>query len=579
MLAGEPPFTGPSAVAVLARKSMGAPPPVSAIRDNVPNRVERAIDRALARVPADRFGSVAELAAALGDGSDPVPVRRPGRARKPLAWVGGLAVVLAAAVVISLALPRGSPPSAPWTLAVLYFDNLSPDTADAYLADGLTEEVSSRLARIGRLQVKSRQAVRRYRGAEVDLATVARALGVGYLVEGSVRRAGDRVRTSVHLVDAGTGFRVWSDDYDRAASDLLSLQADIAEHVAIQIAGRLLPDEAAALADRPTDNPEAYDRFLRGNYHLTQRSPSAVARAITEYESALRFDPHFTPALARAAYGYALYLDWGWGYPGLPRDSLLSRGVAASERALARDSTSADAWMAHGYMLVHRRPRTLSGAPAAFERALALDPTNAEAWHQYGSTLYYLGRDSSAFAALDHALEIEPERPGTWLLVAAMRFQGRRFTEAVRALDSALAHDPSMDVAYALRALARIRLGDRMGALDDARSARRIAEDPVFAETTLGVVEVAFGDTVAARERIESVAAAALEQERVSVEAGIFLASALTAVGDHRRALEVLDRVQPRGAHLFMDMRSPDLDPLRGLPRFERIAAEAQPPQ
>ncbi len=158
--------------------------------------------------------------------------------------------------------PDGSPPpcratarrllgtiASATSLAVLYFDNLSTDTADAYLADGLTEEITSRLGDVGRLRVTSRYAVRRFRAGVVpDVTTAGQALGVRYLVEGSVRRAGDRVRVSTRLIDAHTGFRVWGADYDRATRDLLALQEDIAREVAIQIAGRLLRTERAALA-------------------------------------------------------------------------------------------------------------------------------------------------------------------------------------------------------------------------------------------------------------------------------------------------------------------------------------------
>src|SRR5256886_14200052 len=181
--------------------------------------------------------------------------------------------------------PDGSPPPcgaraaaspAANSVAVLYFDNLSPDTADAYLADGPTEEITSRLGGVQRLQIKrpSRDAARRLRDTVPDyLVAVGRVLRVRYLVEGSVRRAGARVRVSVRLVKAANGFRIWGEDYDRATSDLLVLQEAIAREVATGIAGRLVPTERAALAARPTRNPEAFERFLRGNYYLTQRTP------------------------------------------------------------------------------------------------------------------------------------------------------------------------------------------------------------------------------------------------------------------------------------------------------------------
>src|SRR5206468_2224880 len=218
-------------------------------------------------------------------------------------------------------------------VAVLYFDNLSRDTADAYLADGLTEELISRLGQVARLTVKSRNAVRRFRGRLADdPSAVGRALGVVHLVSGSVRHAGARLRVTVELV--------------------------------------------------------------KGNYFLGQRTAPAVGRAIDEYRAALQLDPSFTEALARVAYSYALFLDWGWRYPNASPESLLARGFAAADSALRQDSTSSDAWMARAYVLAMSGTRTTAPAIAAFERAIALDPRNAEAYHQYGWVLMGLERDS-----------------------------------------------------------------------------------------------------------------------------------------------------------------------------------------
>src|SRR3989454_1089147 len=200
--------------------------------------------------------------------------------------------------------PDGSPPpcrgaarpAAPAanSVAVLYFDNLSPDTTDAYLADGLTEEVASRLGDIRRLLVKqaSRETVRRLRESTPDYRiSMGHAMAVRYLVEGSLRRAGPRVRVVARLVNAENGFRTWGATYDRAAADLLSLQEDIAREVATAIGGQLAPAERTALGGRPTGNPDAYEHFLRGNYYLAKRSASALTRAVEEYEAASRLDP------------------------------------------------------------------------------------------------------------------------------------------------------------------------------------------------------------------------------------------------------------------------------------------------
>src|SRR3989441_5195906 len=304
--------------------------------------------------------------------------------------------------------PGRKPEVAPNSVAVLYFDNLSPATADASLADGLTEEITSRLGGVQRLQIKrpSRDAARRLRDTVPDyLVAVGRVLRVRYLVEGSVRRAGARVRVSVRLVKAANGFRIWGEDYDRATSDLLVLQEAIAREVATGIAGRLVPAERAALAARPTRNPEAFERFLRGNYYLTQRTPSSVARAIEEYQAAVKLDPEFTSALARMARGYAAFLGaFPWDYGGAPPESLLARAFAADDHALRYDPNSSDAWMARAALLAVGDPRTFEDARAAFERAIALASGNAEAHHSHAAYLRVLGDDSAAATAYHRAL-------------------------------------------------------------------------------------------------------------------------------------------------------------------------------
>lgn len=337
------------------------------------------------------------------------------------------------------------------------------------------------------------------------LAAVGRTLNVRYLVEGSVRRGGDRVRVSVRLIDARTGFRAWGDDYDRGTRDLLALQEGIAREVAVQIAGRLLPAERAALSTRTTQQPEAYDHFLRGNYYLRQRTPRAVARAIEEFQTAGRLDTTYVSAFARAAYGYAVFAEWGWPYPGVTTEALLARGLAAADRALARDSGSADGWMARAYILLQLYPRTLEGVREAFEHAIALAPRNAEAWHQYGWALNLLGEDSAAVAAYHEALKIEPDRGISLMALAGVHAYGRRFDEAARWLDSTLVVEPSVAFYFALRGWVRLWTGEVAGAEADARAAISVGgEDRVYGNALLAAVETRHGDSAIMRATLDS---------------------------------------------------------------------------
>src|SRR5438552_813259 len=196
--------------------------------------------------------------------------------------------------------------AAPSSVAVLYFE--TPDTASAYLADGLTEAIITSLGRIERLSVKSRNAVRRFRGAVDDPGTLGRALDVAYLVSGSVGRPGrgQSPAVTVELLRASDGVHVWGGQYESRDTALQTIPQAVARAVATAITGALRPVERTALASRPPRDPGAYDRFLRANYELAQRTPRAVRRAIDQYESALRLDPGFTPALARGAVGSGL---------------------------------------------------------------------------------------------------------------------------------------------------------------------------------------------------------------------------------------------------------------------------------
>src|SRR5207302_986377 len=180
----------------------------------------------------------------------------------------------------------------------------------------------------------------------LDTAVPGRTLGVTYLVSGSVRRAGPRLRVTVQLVRAADGLQVWGDVFDRSSGDLLSIGEENARAVAAAVAGRLLPAERSLLTARPTRQPGAYDHFLRGNFYLAQRTARAEAHAVEEYEAALRLDPEFGAARGRIAQVYGFFVNRGWSYPGVSAESLLARGLALADRMLRSDSTAADAWLA-----------------------------------------------------------------------------------------------------------------------------------------------------------------------------------------------------------------------------------------
>lgn len=472
-----------------------------------------------------------------------------------------------------------APQPAPFSVAVLYFDNLSRDTSDAYLADGLTEEITSRLGDIRRLGVKSRNAVRPFRGeAAADLAAVGRRLRVRYLVEGSVRRGGARVRVSVRLIRADNGFRVWGADYDRSTADLLALQEEIAGEVATNIAGRLLPEERARLAARPTRNAEAYDHFLRGNYYLAFRAPAPAVRAAEEYDAAIRLDPAFSAALARSSLTYALVLDWGWPFPALSTDSLVARAAADAARAVRLDSGSADAWMAEAFALSHEHALTYRGVIEAIERAVALDPKDAEVWHQYGWFLYVLGRPNDALAALQRALALEPARAISCEHISRVLWNERRYDEARRWIDSAIVLDPEQSFYYSQRTSILLALEDTAGARRDAEASVRLGvEYPFWGAAARANVALATGDTTAAPTLEHRLLAATRDPQHLSLAEAFFISGILARAGRPDAALGYLENARPKSAILWVWLGSAPYDPLRADPRFRRLLEELRP--
>jgi TolB-like protein/Tfp pilus assembly protein PilF len=489
--------------------------------------------------------------------------------------------------------PDGTPPPcsravtrtaspATTSVAVLYFDNLSRDTADVYVADGLTEELIARLGQIERLQVKSRTAVQRYRGRPIDDPTVlGRTLGVAHLVSGSVRRGSGRLRVTVELTRASTGVRVWGNSYERSADDLMAVEGDIAQAIAEGIGGQLAPAERRSLTVRLTADPAAYDRLLRGNFHLSRRTGADARRAIAEYEAAVQIDPSLAPAWARIGLAYYLYMDWAWFWPGLTTDSFLVRGFAADDRALALDSTSSDAWMVRGLLLTYRDPLTQAGAVEAMERAVQIDPRNAEAWHQLGGVLMNQWRDPvAARRAFDRALALDPQRMITLVNVAALLTHQDRDSESLQFLDSAVSTNPDAYYPHIERGWRRLLAGNVAGARADADTMQRLrpADFILDSEPLEVALMAAHGDSAGARARAERLGATVGAGGELGWVAAYWVAMGFVAAGENDRAIATLERSRASGVFLWWNMRNPVFAPLRGDPRYQRLQDEVRPP-
>lgn len=477
--------------------------------------------------------------------------------------------------------PDGAPPPcrsaaraaapAPNSVAVLYFENATRDTADLYLSDGITEEIISRLSGIGRVTVRSRYLVRRYRGSALeDPASVGRALNVTYLVSGSVRRAGGRLRVSAELIRAAGGAQVWGRQFDQSGDDVFAIQEAVAREVATGIVGRLLPDEQQTLAVRPTTSPEAYQAVLRGNFNLARRDSAGILRAIAEYESALRADPGYIDALSRVGLAYAIARSNGYGL-GIPQDTVSARALRYAADAVRRAPNSSDAWTAVGLANLVNNPRTIAGSREGLERAIALDPGNAEPHHLLGFTYALLGQDSAGLAHDRMALALEPARPVTIMHLAHIALKNRNISESLRWTDSALAVNPAFMNAHMLRATLLFMKGDTVAARADVARWTQMPALRSYAAPFARALAPGGPD-----------AAQVLEWRTQTAELPTSLGAyyaimVMAATGDAAAVLPVLERSQPRGAYIHYFMKFPVFDGIRSDARFARLFAETAP--
>jgi tetratricopeptide (TPR) repeat protein/tRNA A-37 threonylcarbamoyl transferase component Bud32 len=335
---------------------------------------------------------------------------------------------------------------------------------------------------------------------------------------------------------------------------------------------------AGALWVRP-DTPAVETTHLeRGNFLLSRRTPAAVRAAIGEFETALALAPDDPVALARIGYGFALFADWGWPYEGLSAPEVRGKAMDYSERAIAADSASSEAWLTRAYVLFVNDPYRFRGAVDAYRRALALDPTSSEAWYQYGQALMALGQDDSASAAYRRAFALDPNRPMALMSLSAISSKAGRVAEAALLIDSAVAASRTVTSPYVrvVRGMVRLTQGDVRAARDEAELA--LALDTTYtvpARSLLVRVLAAEGDTSGARAE-----AARMLQDigtRVSPTSARFAAGALLAVGRRDEAIRLIEQARPRGAYLWFYLRSLEFRPLASDPRFARVYQEADP--
>lgn len=346
--------------------------------------------------------------------------------------------------------------------------------------------------------------------------------------------------------------------------------------VGVESAGARPQGAVESPADPAASTPEALEAFRRGEDALRSRTPAAVIEAIGEYREAYSLAPGMAAALAREAYAYGLFLDWGWTYPGINSDRLLELGMELSARALEMDSVAPEAWLARAYLLQLADPQNPERALSAYSRATALDPANPEAHHQFGQTLMISGRYAEARSAYHAALAIDGERPLTLVALSAIARRIGDTSAAKRWADSAVVLAADAPYAWASRALRDLEDGNFEGAAKDAREALRI--DPSYelpARAILGAALWNSDQREEGRRELERSRAALVKPEEPSPTDALYLGAALVSIGRVDEALALIEAARPRARWLWFYLQSPGFDPIRRHPRFRAVVDRA----
>ncbi|HXS23041.1 MAG TPA: protein kinase [Gemmatimonadales bacterium] len=570
MLTGEPPFTGPTPQAVLAKRLSEPVPHLRTGRD-VSLALERAVTKALARSPADRFSTAAEFAEALetdrvkdDEISAPALAAPRGHRRVARAVAIGLTLLLLALggfAALRWAKPlRAAPPA---STAVLPFVDLSPGKDQEYFSDGLTDELITTLSEVPGLRVPARTSSFQFKGQNPDVREVGRRLDVGSVLEGSVRKSGNRLRVSVQLVSVKDGYQLWAESYDRDLADVFAVQEEVARAIVSALRVRLTPTKDSALAARPTADLQAYDLYLKGRYAWNQRTGTSLLEAVRYLEEAVARDPSFSRAWAALADAYLLVVPYsGTGSVA----EAWEKAQAAAQKALALDSTSAEAYTALGY------GNTIYGwnwaaAEANFKRAIAADSNYANGHHWYGDFLAGRGRLEESLEEMSRAHRLDPLALQNTIEWGWVSYLMHRSAEAESRIRLALDLNPNYAQAHWRLGLVQIQQRRYPEAIASIQRSIDLGVFQPYAAGGLILAYAASGNREAARKVLEDL------EHRFPREyiPPVSIAIGYGALGDTTRGVEWLNRaIDQHDIYIPENFFEPLLDPLRNDPQVLR---------
>ena len=487
--------------------------------------------------------------------------------RKFATFIVVVAVIAAGLLAYQFLRPKSSlaprqSEAATKSIAVLPFLNMSADKADEYLSDGMTEELLNVLTKVKRLRVPGRSSSFAFKGKNEDdiFRKVGEQLHVNAVLEGSVRKAGDKLRITAQLINVADGYHLWSETYDRDMKDILAVQSDVAKRVVQALQVALGVDEARALAKKPTENPEAHRLYLLGRYHFAKFTRAGWTNAIHYFEQALQVDPNF----ALAYCGLADTYGWAGGQIMAGREAW-AKEMELAQKGLALDPNLAEAHLAMGTALF-----SMLGPHASekeLDRAVELNPNLALAYDQYGWTFAEMGRLDDAIAAEKKALELDPLNTFLNTDLAFFLYWARRYEDAITQIRKTLELDANNGFAHSVLGWCLIWKGSKAEARAEFQKATTLDDLPWY-KGSLGYACAVSGDRAKAEQILR-------ELEELAKQRYVSPANRATVylgLGEKEKALDWLEKAYENRDPIFWWIKGDQLyDSVRTEPRFQAL--------
>jgi eukaryotic-like serine/threonine-protein kinase len=559
MLVGKPPFAGKQG---FVKRFTEQPPRLSATRKEIPEWLDAVVDKMLARDPAERYSKADDLVRALSapTGTDPA-LASTSRTRIDSSGIKSdarqyRAPAASTGVVREVELP---------SIGVLAFANMSADPDNEYFSDGITEEILNALTRIPSLKVASRTSAFALKGQSLDISEIGRRLNVKNILEGSVRRAGSRVRITAQLINVADGYHLWSERYDREVQDVFEIQDEIARTIVDRLKVKLTASQDAALGKRHTENVEAYELYLRGRYCWYRWNiRGMMQKAMGFFADALTKDPEYALAYHGLADGYSIPGLYGF----IPPSIALPKALTAATRAVELAPELAETRTSLG--TAQLLEWNWSAAEATLLHAIDLNPHYAQAHAFYAWFLSTSGRQQEAEDAARLGYELDPLSSTTMEIAALVSYHGRQYDRAIGEFQRALDKGPASFLGLLGLSLSYAAKGMYKEAIEHAERGAKLSPDVNFLRGLLGAVYAMAGERESALAVLND-----LEERSRKMYVGPILFSWIYAGLDERdRAFEWLGKAcDERSCTLGLGIRFPLYDRLSSDPRFGQCLA------